>query len=152
MILVSKWVWVLLPTNSFWVLHSKLLLNSVHPWMLSFFSTLWNLSAVSLLFLSLCFIPHSLKIVCSFFIALPPLYVILQIVCSFWFSQPVLSGSWLWKEPSILVISISLFFDGTFDLVLRSILRIFKTFRFDYFNLELVLAKTMLRSISTTHN
>jgi hypothetical protein len=37
-----------------------------------------------LLFLSFCFIPHSLKIVCNFFIALPPLYIILQIVCSFW--------------------------------------------------------------------
>lgn len=155
MILASKWVQVLLPTNSFWVLHSKLLLSSVHPWMLRFFSTLWNLSAVSLLFLSFCFIPHSLKIVCSFFIALPPLYIILHIVFGFWLPLSQCSlvidfernlQSWLYLFLCFLMELLIWFWDQFFGFLRPLVLIISQK------NLELVLAKTMLRSISTTHN
>ncbi len=155
MILASKWVRVLLPTNSFWVLHSKLLLSSVHPQMLSFFSTFWNLSAVSLLFLSFCFIPHSLKIVCSFFIALPPLNIILQIVCSFWLplNQCCLVldfernlQSWLYLFLCFFMELLIWYWDQIFGFLRPLVLIISQKI------LELVQAKTTLSSISTTHN
>jgi hypothetical protein len=107
-----------------------------------------------LLFLSFCFIPHSLKIVCSFFIALPPLYIILQIVCSFWLplNQCCLVLDFernlqAWLYLFLCLMELLIWFWAQFFGFLRPLVLIISQK-----NLELVPAKTMLWSISTTHN
>jgi hypothetical protein len=108
-----------------------------------------------LLFLSFCFIPHSLKIVCSFFIALPPLNIILQIVCSFWLplNQCCLVldfernlQSWLYLFLCFFMELLIWYWDQIFGFLRPLVLIISQKI------LELVQAKTTLSSISTTHN